>query len=86
MFGTANGEDEDEDTIGSENFAFFNDGNLIVNGEGQLDVVDVLGRVLYSTELTDTQNTVSLPYNAKGVCVLRITNGDNVKVQKILVK
>ena len=86
VFGTANGEDEDEDTIGSENFAFFNDGNLIVNGEGQLDVVDVLGRVLYSTELTDTQNTVSLPLNAKGVCVLRITNGDNMKVQKIVVK
>ena len=86
VFGNANGEDEDEDTIGSENFAFFNEGNLIVNGEGQLDVVDVLGRVLYSTELTDTQNTVSLPHNAKGVCVLRITNGDNVKVQKIVVR
>ena len=86
VFGTINGEDEDEDMIGSENFAFFNDGNLIVNGEGHLDVVDVLGRVLYSTELNDSQNTVSLPYNAKGVCVLRITNGDNVKVQKIVVK
>ena len=85
VFGTVNNEEENEETI-TDNFAFFNEGNLIVNGEGHLDVIDVLGRVVYSTELTDTQNTVSLPYNAKGVCVLRITNGDNVKVQKILVK
>ena len=85
VFGTNNNEDDEEETT-IENFAFFSDGNLIVNGEGRLDVIDVLGRVIYTAELTDTQNTVSLPYNASGVCVLRITNGDNVKVQKILVK
>ena len=86
VFGTVNNEEEDGSSTGSETFAFFNEGNLIVNGEGRLDVIDVLGRVVYSAELTDTQNTVSLPYNAKGVCVLRLTNGDNVKVQKLYVR
>lgn len=77
---------EEEDVESNENFAFFNEGNLIVNGQGRLDVIDVLGRVVYSTELYDTQNTVSLPANATGVCLLRISNGDNVKVQKLFVK
>ena len=85
VFGTNNNEDDEEETT-IENFAFFNDGNLIVNGEGRLDVIDVLGRIIYSAELTDTQNTVSLPQNAKGVCMLRLTNGDNVKVQKMFVR
>lgn len=85
VFGTSNNEEEEEGTT-VENFAFFNDGNLIVNGEGRLDVIDVLGRIVYSAELTDTQNTVSLPQNAKGVCMLRHTNGDNVKVQKMFVR
>ena len=85
VFGTINNEEEEEDTT-IETFAFFNDGNLIVNGEGRLDVIDVLGRIVYSAELTDTQNTVSLPVNAKGVCMLRLTNGDNVKVQKMFVR
>ena len=85
VFGTVNNEEEEEETT-IETFAFFNDGSLIVNGEGRLDVIDVLGRIVYSAELTDTQNTVSLPQNAKGVCMLRLTNGDNVKVQKMFVR
>lgn len=85
VFGNITNEEEEEETT-IENFAFFNDGNLIVNGEGRMDVIDVLGRVIYTAELTDTQNTVNLPHNAKGVCVLRLSNGDNVKVQKIFVR
>lgn len=84
VFGTLTDEDEEEPSI--ENFAFFNNGDLIVNGEGRLDIIDVLGRVLYSAELTDTQNTVNLPQNAKGVCMIRLTKGDNVKVQKFFVR
>ena len=85
VFGTVNNEEEEEETT-IETFAFFNDGSLIVNGEGRLDVIDVLGRIVYSAELTDTQNTVNLPVNAKGVCLFRLTNGDNVKVQKMFVR
>ncbi|MBR5726156.1 MAG: VWA domain-containing protein [Muribaculaceae bacterium] len=80
-----NNYNEDE-VVESETFAFFNEGNLIVNGEGYFDVIDVLGRVVYAAQLTDTQNTVSLPHNLSGVCLLRISNGDKVKVQKMYVR
>ena len=85
VFGAFTDVEEQEETL-TETFAFINGDNLIVNGTGHFDVIDVLGRVIYATELTDTQNTVSLPANFKGVGVLRISNGNEVKVQKIIIK
>ena len=85
VFGAFTDVEEQEETL-TETFAFINGDNLIVNGTGHFDVIDVLGRVIYATELTDTQNTVSLPANFKGVGMLRISNGNEVKVQKIIIK
>ncbi len=69
-----------------EHFAFFDHGNLIVNGTGHFEVVDVLGRVVYSAELTDTQNTISLPSNVRGVCMLCFTRNNETKVQKMVIQ
>ncbi|MGP1447667.1 MAG: vWA domain-containing protein [Candidatus Limimorpha sp.] len=65
-------------------FAFMHNGQLVVNGGGRLDVVDPLGRILYSTELTGSQNSVSLPSNLKGVCILHLTAGETSKTQKVI--
>lgn len=76
--------DEEEPVL--EHFAFFDHGNLIVNGTGHFEVVDVLGRVVYAVELTDTQNTVSLPSNVRGVCMLCFTRNNETKVQKMVIQ
>lgn len=67
----------------NETFAFISDGNIIVNGEGKLQVVDVMGRVISQEE-----NATSVATNGMtpGVYVLRLINGDNVRTQKIVVK
>jgi hypothetical protein len=78
--------DNNEEEPVLEHFAFFNQGNLIVNGTGHFEVVDVLGRVVYATELTDTQNTVSLPSNVRGVCMLCFTRNNETKVQKMVIQ
>ena len=83
VFGEMNN-DEEETVL--EHFAFFDHGNLIVNGTGHFEVVDVLGRVVYSAELTDTQNTVSLPSNVRGVCMLCFTRNNETKVQKMVIQ
>ena len=67
----------------SEAFAFISDGNLIVNGEGTLQVIDLTGRVIFTG---DAMNRVSTNGMMPGVYVLRLINGDDVKVQKIVVK
>ena len=80
-------EDADGD---NDSFAFFNDGNIIVNdgpstgsGTYTLQVVDMMGRVVICR---DAARHVSTNGMAPGVYVLRLINGDNVRTQKIVVR
>ena len=77
VFATGNSED---------NFAFFNNGNLVVSNDGNatLQVVDVNGRIL-SSESINGSTSISMNV-ASGVYMIRLINGDNVKVQKVVVK
>ena len=70
----------------SDNFAFFSNGNVIVSNEGNamLQVVDMNGRIVKSENINGT-TSVSVEA-APGVYMLRLVNGDNMKVQKIIVK
>ena len=69
-----------------DNFAFFNNGNLVVNNEGNatLQVIDVNGRILNSESISGS--TCISVNAAAGVYMIRLINGDNVKVQKVVVK
>ena len=77
VFATGNADDD---------FAFFSNGNFIINNEGNamLQVVDVTGRILKSETIN---GCASVNVNAApGVYMLRLINGDNMKVQKVVVK
>ena len=67
----------------NENFAFVSDGELIVIGTGTLQVVDILGRVILSKELSTVNCQLSTP---PGVYVLRLTTETGTKTQKIIIK
>ena len=76
--GDADGDDE--------NFAFISNGNIVIIGADAhttLQIVDVLGHVLVSK---DGVHTVSTSGMAKGVYVLRLINGDEVRTQKIVIE
>ena len=79
-------EEEDSLSAGSGAFAFFDGSQWVINGQGQLEVVDVMGRTLVSQRLTNDQNRVSLNGIANGVYLMRVANGNGVKVQKVVVK
>jgi hypothetical protein len=64
-------------------FAFISNGNIIVNGEGILQVVDMMGRVIVSRDAARHVSTNNIP---AGVYVLRLINGNEVRTQKIVVK
>ena len=70
-------------STGSGTFAFINDGNIIVNGEGMLQVIDVMGRILMQEENASCISTSGM---TPGVYVLRLINGDSIRTQKIVVK
>ena len=83
------GEDDDDDDDGastsSEIFAFMMGDELVVNGEGLLQVFDMNGRQLVSTQLHGAQSTVSLPTVANGVYLMHLTNDNQVKTQKMVI-
>lgn len=66
-----------------ENFAFISDGQLIVNGNGTLNVYDALGRIIVSTTAMQGVSTNNM---TPGLYVLQLVNGNEVKTQKIIVK
>ena len=81
VFGANNGSYEQN----NETFAFFNGSNWVINNEGEatLQVIDMMGRVLSSEQINGSYNN-SLNLSA-GVYVLRLSNGNVVKTQKVVI-
>ena len=79
-------EENDDASTSLASFAFFNGDELIVNGEGRLECIDLQGRRLFVTDVYGTQNHVTLPDYASGLYLLHLSNGKQTKVQKIVVK
>jgi hypothetical protein len=72
--------------VNTDDFGFCNNGNWFIDNEGEaiLQVIDVQGRILSSEEISDC---VSKRIEAApGIYMLRLINGENVKVQKIVVQ
>ena len=67
-------------------FAFFSNGSFVINNEGNATVqmIDINGRIINSTSINGCAN---INVNATpGVYMLRLINGENVKVQKVVVR
>jgi hypothetical protein len=73
--------DADDD---NEAFAFVNNGNIVVNGEGLLQVIDVTGRIV----ATHSGRIQCVPTSgmAAGVYVLRLIDGETIQTQKIVLR
>lgn len=73
-------------SVTDDSFAFFSNGNWIINNDGKatLQIVDVNGHLLCNEQIN---GCCSKSFEAApGIYMLRLINGDNVKVQKIVVK
>ena len=65
-----------------DHFAFISNGELIVAGEGYLQVFDILGHQLFAKHAPLTSHLLPPP----GVYMLRLIDGENVRTQKIIIK
>lgn len=78
--------EENKALTGSTTFAYINDGNIIITGANDnvtLQIVDVMGHIIASCGQTRCIPTTGIP---AGVYVLRLIDGENVKVQKIVIE
>lgn len=80
------GVEEDEDDMTGESFAFVDNGLLVVNAEGRMDIVDLNGRVVFSASLSDQQSVFSLDHLAHGLYVVRIAGQKSVMTQKVVLQ
>ena len=76
---------EEEETV-TNNFAFFDGSEWVVNGQGRLTVTDMMGRMVYSANLENDQNRVNLNGVAQGMYLMQVSNGNGTMVQKIVVR
>ena len=77
---------EEEEMNESDTFAFMMGDELIVNGEGTLQMFDVNGRLLMEKTLYGAQNSTALPRLAPSVYVLRLTGNNQTKIQKLIIR
>lgn len=74
------GEDADSDNAP---FAFISNGNITINQEGTLQIVDMTGRVIMAG---DAEHCISTAGMTAGVYVLRLITDEGVKTQKIVIE
>ena len=65
-------------------FAFISNGEIIINGTGTLQVIDLLGHVLITDEVNSAFRIQHSAFST-GVYVLRLIDGENVRTQKIVI-
>ena len=79
VFATGNNSTDD-------NFAFYSNGSFVINNEGiaTLQVFDINGRILNSESINGCTN---IEVNAaSGIYMFRLVSGNDVKVQKVVVR
>ena len=79
-----NTDDDPQDPNTDHPFAFYDGNGWVIHGSGLLQVVDVMGRVLYTENLFGESNRVNLDCFAAGVYMFRL-NGAEVKTQKVVI-
>lgn len=80
---TGIGEEESE---GEGQFVFQSGDELVVTGEGEVDIIDLNGRVIRHSRATGTQTAIAMPAVARGIYMVRLTSANGVKVNKIVVR
>ena len=79
------GVDENDDN--DSPLAYFNGEGWVVEGEGKLELVDMLGHVLYANNLSGERTIVHFDDFAAGMYMLRLVNSNTIlKAQKIVIE
>lgn len=79
--------DDDDDTESGDFFAYFDGNGWVIEGHGQLELIDMTGRVLSSQLVSGQQTTVHYEQYAAGTYLLKLVkNGRETKTQKIVIR
>ena len=75
----------DQQSAVSDNFVYQSGEDLIIDAEGTVQIIDVMGRVLVSDEVESTNNRINVSGLQNGTYMVRVINGSEVKVEKVVI-
>ena len=70
--------------VETDRFAYQSGEELIIEAEGTVQMFDVMGRMVYSNDV-EGQRRVNVGHLNKAAYILRLVNGNGVKVQKVII-
>ena len=73
-----------QQTTDNSHFVYQSGEELILNIQGEVQIVDVLGRVVYNGEAMNDINRINVSSFNSGAYMVRVMNGNEVKVEKII--
>ena len=76
--------DNGQQTTDNSHFAYVSGEDLIINVEGAVQIIDVMGRIIYSNDVTSDNSRIDVSGFDKAAYIVRVVNEEGVKVQKII--
>ena len=74
-----------QQTTDNGHFAYVSGEDLIINVEGAVQIIDMMGRVVYSIDVTSDNSRINVSGFDNAAYIIRVVNEEGVKVQKIMV-
>ncbi|MBE6335827.1 MAG: T9SS type A sorting domain-containing protein, partial [Lentimicrobiaceae bacterium] len=74
-----------QQTTDNGHFAYISGEDLIINAEGAVQIIDMMGRVVYSIDVTSDNSRINVSGFDNAAYIVRVVNEEGVKVQKIIV-
>ena len=74
-----------QQTTDNSHFVYQSGEDLIIDAEGTVQIIDVMGRVLVSDEVESTNNRINVSGFRNGTYMVRVINGSEVKVEKVVI-
>ena len=74
-----------QETTDNSHFVYQSGEDLIIDAEGTVQIIDVMGRVLVSDEVESTNNRINVSGFQNGTYMVRVINGSEVKVEKVVI-
>ena len=74
-----------QQTTDNSHFVYQSGEDLIIDAEGTVQIIDVMGRVLVSDDVESTNNRINVSGFQNGTYMVRVINGNEVKVEKVVI-
>ena len=68
-----------------DSFVYRSGNELIVNAEGKVQILDVMGRVVYNRDIVDSNHRINISAFNSAAYIIRVVNTNEVKTQKVVI-